>query len=219
METKLSDAVTGAKNAIKSENNLVKKCILRRSASLYAAVKRIKSNKKPRQTLARRALKNHCSNNVENSAIKSKVEAKTFLKTIDHYRSNKSNVESMIGDNLEPRLSTSKRLTNNSMRMHTSSEKIAAVRHGAKRLKIVSSTKTFKVLPEIRESNVTGETDAKVSLKITRTYEKQNAKGAHDKARLGGHIKPDKSFRLKETNKTAVKESFIFEQGMKQNSK
>lgn len=221
LETKLSDAVTGAKNAVKNESNLVKKCILRRSASLYAAVKRIKSNKKPRQTLARRALKNHCSNNVENSAIicavKSKVEAKTFLKTIDRYRSSKSNVESMIGDNLEPRLSTSKRLTNNSARMHVSSEKTAAVRHGAKRLKIVSSTKTFKALPEIRESSVMEETDAKVSLKITRAYEKQNAKG--DRARLGGHIKPDKSFRLKETNKTAVKESSIFEEGMKQNSK
>ncbi|XP_050447124.1 cytosolic carboxypeptidase-like protein 5 isoform X1 [Cataglyphis hispanica] len=223
LETKLSDAVTGAKNAIKSENNLVKKCILRRSASLYAAVKRIKSNKKPRQTLARRALKNHCYNNVENSAIicavKSKVERKTFLKTIDHYPSNKSNVGSVIGDNLESRLSTSKRLTNNSVRMHISSEKTAAVKHGAKRLKIISSTKTFKALPEIRDSNVMGETDAKVSLKITRTYEKQNAKGVHDKARLGGHIKPDKSFRLKETNKTAVKESFIFEGGKKQNSK
>lgn len=221
LETKLSDAVTGAKNAVKNESNLVKKCILRRSASLYAAVKRIKSNKKPRQTLARRALKNHCSNNVENSAIicavKSKVEAKTFLKTIDRYRSSKSNVESMIGDNLEPRLSTSKRLTNNSARMHVSSEKTAAVRHGAKRLKIVSSTKTFKALPEIRESSVMDETDAKMSLKITRAYEKQNAKG--DRARLGGHIKPDKSFRLKETNKTAVKESSIFEEGMKQNSK
>lgn len=103
--------------------------------------------------------------------------------------------------------------------MHISSEKTAAVKHGAKRLKIVSSTKIFKALPEIRESNVMGETDAKVSLKITRTYEKQNAKGVHDKARLGGHIKPDKSFRLKETNKTAVKESFIFEGGKKQNSK
>ncbi|XP_070163298.1 cytosolic carboxypeptidase-like protein 5 isoform X2 [Polyergus mexicanus] len=214
LETKLSDAVTGAKNAIKNESNLVKKCILRRSASLYAAVKRIKSNKKPRQTLARRALKNHCSNNVENSAIicavKSKVEAKTFLKTIDRYRSSKSNVKSMIGDNLEPRLSTSNRLTNNSARMHVSSEKTAAVRHGAKRLKIVSSTKTFKALPEIRESSIMEETDAKVTLKITRAYEKQNAKG--DRARLGGYIKPDKSFRLKETNKTAVKESSIFEE-------
>ncbi|XP_072757587.1 cytosolic carboxypeptidase-like protein 5 [Anoplolepis gracilipes] len=225
LETKLSDAVTGAKNAIKNESNLVKKCILRRSASLYAAVKRIKSSKKPRQTLARRALKN-CSNNVENSgiicAVKSKVEAKTFLKTIDHYQSSKSNnVKSMIGDNLEPRLSTSKKLTNNSAKMHVSSEETAAVKQGAKRLKIVSSTncKTFKALPEIRESGVMEETGTKVSLKMTRAYVKQNAKGTLDRARLGGHIKPDKSFRLKETNKTAVKESSIFEEGMKQNPK
>ncbi|KMQ91458.1 cytosolic carboxypeptidase-like protein 5 protein [Lasius niger] len=217
LETKLSDAVTGAKNAIKNESNLVKKCILRRGASLYAAVKRIKSNKKPRQTHARRALKNHCSNNVENNAIicavKSEVEAKTFLKTIDHYRSSKSNIGSVIGDNLEPRLSTSKRLTNNSTRMHVSSEETAAVRHGAKRLKIISSTRTLKALPEIRESSgVVEETGAKMSLKITRAYEKQNPKGAYDRARLGARIKPDKSFRLKETNKTAVKESSTFEE-------
>lgn len=216
LETKLSDVVTGTKNAIKNESNLVKKCILRRSASLYAAVKRIKSSKKPRQTLARRALKNHCSNNAENSAIicavKSKVEAKTFLKTIDRYRSGKSN-GSVIGDNLEPRLSTNKKLTNNLARM--SSEETAAVKHGAKRLKIVSSTKTFKGLPEIRESGVVGEAGAKVSLKLTRAYQKQNAKGTHDnRARLGRHVKSDKSLRLKETNKTAVKESSIFEEGV-----
>lgn len=210
LETKLNDAVTGAKNAIKNESNLVKKCILRRGASLYAAVKRIKNNKKPRQTLARRALKTHCSNNVENSAIicavKSQVEAKSFLKTIDRYRSGKSSV---IGDNLEPHLS--KRLTNNSARM--SSEETAAIRHGAKRLKIISSTRTLKALPEIRESSsVVEETSAKMSSKMTRAYEKQNAKGTHDRARPGGPVKPDKSFRLKETNKTAVKESSVFEE-------
>lgn len=213
--------MTGAKNAIKNEGNLVKKCLLRRSASLYAAVKRIKSGKKPRQTLARRALKN-CSNNVENTGIictvKSKgMEAKTFLKTIDHYRSGKSNASSVIGDNLEPR----KKLTNNSARMQvSSSEETAAVKQGAKRLKIVSSTnKTFKALPEIRESSILEETGSKVSLKMTRPFEKQNAKGTHDRPRLGGHVKSDKSFRLKETNKTAVKESSIFEESMKQNPK
>lgn len=194
LETKLNDAVTGAKNAIKNESNLVKKCIIRRGASLYAAVKRIKNNKKPRQTLARRALKTHCSNNVENSAIicavKSEVKAKSFLKTIDRYRSGKSSV---MGDTLEPQLN--KRLTNNSARM--SSEETAAIRHGAKRLKIISSTRTLKALPEIRESSsVVHETSAKMSSKMTRAYEKQNPKGTQDRARPGGHVKLDKSFRI-----------------------
>lgn len=119
----------------------------------------------------------------------------------------------MIGDNIEPRLSTNKKLTNNSARM--SSEETAAVKHGAKRLKIVSSTKTFKALSEIkRESGVVEEIGAKMSLKITRVYGKQNVKGTHNRARLGGHNKPDKSLRLKETNKTAIKESSIFEEGI-----
>lgn len=215
LETRLNDAVTGAKNAIKSEGNLVKKCILRRGASFYTAMKRIKSGKKPRQTLARRALKNHCANNVENSAIicaiKSEVEAKPFLKAIDRCRSNRCNVGSAIGDTHEPRLSANKKLTatNSSAKTRVSSEETAAVRHGAKRLKIISSMKTSKPTPEVGEpSCATEETGTKVSPKIPRTCDKQNVKGAHERARIAGHVKPSESSKLKKINKTAVKESF-----------
>ncbi|XP_018315688.1 cytosolic carboxypeptidase-like protein 5 isoform X1 [Mycetomoellerius zeteki] len=191
LETRLNDAMTGARNAIRSD--LVKKCILRRGSSFYTAVKRIKSNKKPRQTFTRRALKNHCANNVENSAIicaiKSEVEVKPFLKVIDRFRSSKSNVASTISDTLEPRLnSANKKLTktNSSAKIRVSSEETAVVRQGAKRLKVISSTKTSKLLPEVGEPSCAAEeVSVKGSPKIPHTCDKrQSIKGARDTARI-----------------------------------
>lgn len=224
LETRLNDVVTGARNVIRSEGNLVKKCILRRGASFYTAMKRIKSGKKPRQTLARRALKNHCANNVENSAIictiKSEAEAKPFLKAIDRYRSNRSNSKgSTISDTLT-RLNANKKLTatNSSAKTRVSSEETAAVKHGAKRLKIISSTKMSKPLPEVGESSCAAEvTSAKVSPKVSRTCDKQSVKGVRNRARIVGRVKPSESSRLKKINKTAVKESS--EESTKQNPK
>lgn len=217
--------MTGARNAIKNEGSLVKKCILRRGASFYTAMKRIKSGKKPRQTLARRALKKHCANNVENSAIicaiKSEAETKPFLKAIDCYRSNRSTSKgSAISDTLEPRLSVNKKLTatNSSTKTRVSSEETTAVRHGAKRLKIISSTRTSKPLPEIGESSCAAEeTSAKVSPKVSRICDKRSVKGVRDKVRIVGRVKPSESSRLKKINKTAVKESS--EESTKQNPK
>lgn len=218
--------MTGARNAIRNEGNLVKKCILRRGASFYTAVKRIKSCKKPRQTLARRTLKNHCANNMENStiicAIKSEVEAKPFLKVIDRYRSTKSNTGSTISDTLESRLNVNKKLkaTNSSVKTRVSSEETVAVRHGAKRLKIISSTRTSKPLPEIGESScAVREIGAKVSPKVSRICDKQNIQGTHDRARIAGHVKPNEFSKLKKINKTVVKESSILEESAKQNPK
>jgi len=209
IETKLSDAMTGARNVLKTEGNLMRKSILRRGASLYTAVKRIKGNKKSRPTLARR--KNHCVNsNAENSAIicaiRSEVERKSFLNTIDHYRSNKSN-GSVINEH-EPRLNThtyaNKKLTDNSTKMHVSSEETAMVKHGAKRLKIIS--RISKALPEIGESSCNiEETGTKVSLKMSCACDKQSVKGIRDKVRIGGrYMKPNRSSKLKEM-KTAIK--------------
>ncbi|XP_067208882.1 cytosolic carboxypeptidase-like protein 5 isoform X1 [Linepithema humile] len=208
IETKLSDAVTGARNALKTEGNLMRKCILRRGASLYTAVKRIKGNKKPRPTLARR--KNHCVN-AENSAIicaiRSEVEEKSFLNTIEHYGLNKSNVGSVVNDTLEPRLNThtcaSKKLADSSAKTHVSSEETAVVKQGAKRLKIIS--RISKALPEIGESSCNmEETGAKVSLRTSRAYDKQSVKGMRDRARIGRCMKP-RSSKLKEME-TATKE-------------
>lgn len=221
LETRLNDAVTGARNVIRNESNLMKKCILRRGASFYTAMKRVKSSKKPRQPLVRRALKN-CASNVENSAIicaiKSDIETKPFLKTIDRYRSNKSNAGSTISNVLEPRLSANKKpmVTNSSTKMRVSSEETAAVRHGAKRLKIISSLRTSKPLPEIGESSyVAEETSTKVFSKVPRTCDKQSVKGACDRARIAGYLKPNESSRLKKINKTVVKESSVLDESTK----
>ncbi|XP_018375422.1 PREDICTED: cytosolic carboxypeptidase-like protein 5 [Trachymyrmex cornetzi] len=193
LETRLNDAMTGARNGIRSEGNLVKKCILRRGSSFYTVVKRIKSSKKPRQTFTRRALKNHCANNVENSAIicaiKSEVEAKPFLKAIDRFRSSKSNIASTINDTLEPRLnSANKKLmtTNSSVKMRVSSEETAMVRQGAKRLKVISSTRTSKLLPEIGEPSCAAEkVNAKGSPKVPHICDKrQSIKRTRDTARI-----------------------------------
>jgi len=218
LETRLNDAMTGAKNAIRSESNLVKKCILRRGSSFYTAVKKIKSSKKPRQTFTRRALKNHCANNVENNAIicaiKSEVEAKPFLKAIDRFRSSKSNIPSTIKDTLEPRLnSANKKLMtmNSSAKMRVPSEETAVVRQGAKRLKVISSTRTSKLLPKIGEpSCASEEVSAKRSLKVPHTCDKrQSIKGTRDTARIA--TCKNRTVFLKEINKTASKESFVAE--------
>ncbi|XP_012528940.1 cytosolic carboxypeptidase-like protein 5 [Monomorium pharaonis] len=226
LETRLNDTVTGAKNAIKNEGNLIKKCIFRRGASFYTAMKRIKSGKKPRQPLTRRALKN-CAGN-ENSAIicaiKSDIEMKPFsTKTIDCYESKGSNAGATANGGIEPRLSANKKPTvaNSSARTRVSSEETAAVRHGAKRLKIVSFMRMSKPRSEVGEcsSCAAEETTAKVFSNVPRICDKQSVKRACDRARITGYVKPSESFRLKKINKTAVKENPVHDESTKQNPK
>lgn len=227
LETKLNDAVMGARNVIKSEGNLMKKCILRRSASLYTAMKRIKGGKKPRQTTTRQALKSQCANDVNNDAIicaiSSEVGVKPmFLKTLDRYRPNRSNVGYV--NHTESQLNKKLTAPNSSTKTNISSEETAVIRHGAKRLKIVS-TRTPKALPEIGESSYAAEeTGAKVSSsKMPRTCSKQSDKGTHNRfrkhCRLTEQMKSDRSSRLKEMSKTVIKKSRVLEEDAKQNSK
>ncbi|XP_011346570.1 cytosolic carboxypeptidase-like protein 5 isoform X2 [Ooceraea biroi] len=234
LETKLNDAVTGVKNVIRSEGNLMKKCIQRHSVSLYTAVKRIKGNKISRQTSpAHRVLKNHSINNAEVRTIISDAGVKSLLKTIDPYQPIKLNVESVISNNLEPRLSTqmctNKKLTmkNNLTKTYNiSSEETAIVRHGAKRLKIVSSTRTTSKTSfcDIGESSCAAveEITAKtLSSKMPHIRDKQNLRGmrARKYDQLTEQIKLNKSSKLREINEVATKESFILEKGKKQNPK
>lgn len=190
--------MTGTRNVIKNENKLMRKSILRRGASLYSAMKRIKSSKKPRQT--RQALRSHSANNVEDNTVicTIKSEVKPFLKTIHYCRSTRSNIESVIcSDILEPRLNicTNKKLTatNSSLKAYNIPiEETTAVRHGSKRLKMISSTTMAKTtLSEIEES-FCSKTSAKVSSKMTRVHGKQNIKEINNKTRI-----PVKSSKLK----------------------
>lgn len=226
LETKLNDAVMGAKNAIKSESNLVKKCLLRRGAALYTAMKRIKGSKKPRQIPpTRRTLKKQCANDVENDAIictiNSEGEAKPFLKTIDRHRPNKSNI-GYVGHTLEsPRLNTftytSKKLktTSNLAKMNTLCEETAVVRHGAKRMKIVSINASKTPLPEIGESSGAVEKNSKVSSRISHACNKPSIKGTCNRGRKHYRLPTEqtKSDGLKETNKKCTKGNSVLEEG------
>lgn len=233
LETKLNDAVMGATNAIKSESNLVKKCLLRRGAALYTAMKRIRGNKKPRQQIpARQTSKKQCANDVENEAmtcaINSEEGTKPFSKTIDCHRPSRSNA-GYVGHALEsPRgltacTHTSKKSTamNNSAKIHTSCEETAVVRHGAKRMKIVPSDLS-KAFPEIGESSCAVEkASGKVSSRIPHPCNKRNIKGTtcnrirkHCRLHLTEQTKSDGSSELKEMNKKSIKRDSILEGGI-----
>ncbi|XP_076174734.1 cytosolic carboxypeptidase-like protein 5 isoform X3 [Ptiloglossa arizonensis] len=186
IKSQISDSSVGPKNSMKSETSLIKKsCIIRRSTSLYTAVKRIKSNKKPRPSITRKPLKNQCVNNIENNskipAIRSEGVVKAFLKTTEN-RLKKSNLRS-INDPLssqmkESREYPSKKLapSNKLSKMTMSVEETAIVKHGPKRLKIVS-TKVIKVRPEIGESSNNALETIKSPSKQLFLRNKQNAKG------------------------------------------
>ncbi|XP_076239192.1 cytosolic carboxypeptidase-like protein 5 isoform X1 [Calliopsis andreniformis] len=158
LESRISDSSVGAKSSMKSETNLVKKpCIIRRTTSLYTGVKRIRNNKKPRQTITRRPLKNQCVNieNTKISAIRPDGVVKSFLKTTENRlrNSNVGCVDDSLGSQLKDSQYQAKKLiTNKSSKMALSSEETAIVKHGAKRLKIVS-VKVNKGRPEIGESS------------------------------------------------------------------
>ncbi|XP_032665889.1 cytosolic carboxypeptidase-like protein 5 [Odontomachus brunneus] len=222
LETKLNDAVMGATNVIKSESNLVKKCLLRRGAALYTAMKRIKGNKKQRQITTRRTLKKQCVNDVENDAIicaiSSEERVRPFLKTIDRQRPNRSNA-GYVGRILEPpRLSaytyTNKKCT--TTKVHTSCEETAVVKHGAKRMKIVSLNAS-KAFPEIGESSCAVEkANDTVSSRIPHTCNKHNVKGTCNRVRKHcrlptEQIKSGESSDLKEVNKKSTKRNSILE--------
>lgn len=222
LETKLNDAVMGATNVIKSKNNLAKKCLFRRGAALYTAMKRIKGNKKQRQITTRRTLKKQCVNDVENDAIicaiSSEEGVKPFLKTIDRQRPNRSNAGPYVGRTLEPpRLSaytyTSKKCT--ATKVHTSCEETAVVRHGAKRMKIVSLNAS-KAFPEIGESSCAVE-KANESSRIPHACNKHNIKRTCNRqhCRLPTEqMKSGESSELKEVNKKSTKGNSILEGGM-----
>lgn len=220
LETKVNDAMT--KNVVKSESNLIKRCLLRRGAALYTAMKRIKASKKPRQIPARRTLKKQRANDVENDAITRAISSeggtKPFLKAIDRHRPNRANT-GYVGHTLEPsRLSTctyaSKKSTasNNSVKINTFSEETAVVRHGAKRMKIVSAN---------AESGGPSRTVEKINLKVSSRISranKQSVEGTCNRAKKHRQLptertKSDGSSGLREINKKSTKGNSVLEEG------
>ncbi|XP_050573623.1 cytosolic carboxypeptidase-like protein 5 isoform X2 [Bombus affinis] len=183
IESQISNSSVGLKNSMKSETSFVKKpCIIRRTTSLYTAVKRIKNNKKVRQTVTRRPLKNQCVNDIESSSkipvIGPKSIVKSFLKTSENRL--KSSCFGCINDSSEIRdiQYANKKLiaTNKFSKMALSSEETAIVKHGAKRLKIVSM-KVNKGKPEVGESSNNVPETIKSSSKTLFLSNKQNVRG------------------------------------------
>lgn len=219
LETKLNDAMTGVKNVIKNEGNMVKNCIERHGVSFYTVVKRVKSNKMSRQTSsAYRVLKNHCTS-AEICTTKSDMRVKSSLKRIDPYQMIKSNIKSISNDTREQHLNsqmcTNKKVTmkNNLIkRCNISSDATAGIRSGAKRLKTVSLLKTSKMsFCDIGESScaIVDGINGKMSSTIN---DKHSFEGIHNNKkhdRLTEQIKLTKSAKSKAINKVAIKESFV----------
>lgn len=183
IESQISNSSVGLKNSMKSETSFVKKpCIIRRTTSLYTAVKRIKNNKKVRQTVTRRPLKNQCVNDIESSSkipvIGPKSIVKSFLKTSENRL--KSSCFGCINDSSEIRdiQYANKKLiaTNKFSKMAFSSEETAIVKHGAKRLKIVSM-KVNKGKSEVGESSNNVPETIKSPSKTLFLSNKQNVRG------------------------------------------
>ncbi|CAL7934428.1 unnamed protein product [Xylocopa violacea] len=185
IESQISNSSVGLKNPMKSETNLVRKpCIIRRTTSLYTAVKRIKNNKKTRQSMIRRPLKNQYVNNIENSTkipvIGPKSVVKTFLRTSENQL--KAPCFGCINDSSELQLRdvqfANKKLTaaNKLAKMALSPEETAIVKHGAKRLKILS-TRVTKGRPEVGESSNNASEVIKSPSKAMLFFNKQNARG------------------------------------------
>ncbi|XP_076766180.1 cytosolic carboxypeptidase-like protein 5 isoform X2 [Xylocopa sonorina] len=185
IESQISNSSIGLKNPMKSETNLVRKpCIVRRTTSLYTAVKRIKNNKKTRQSMIRRPLKNQYVNNIENNtkipAIGPKSVVKTFLKTSGNQL--KAPCFGCINDSSELQLRdiqfANKKLTatNKLGKMALSPEETAIVKHGAKRLKILS-TRVIKGRPEVGESSNNAPEVIKSPSNAMLFFNKQNARG------------------------------------------
>ncbi|XP_033336783.1 cytosolic carboxypeptidase-like protein 5 isoform X2 [Megalopta genalis] len=179
IECQANDSSVGTKSSMKSEPNLAKKpCIIRRTTSFYSAVKRIKSNKKCRQTVTRRPLKNQCVNNVENNSkiptIRSEGMIKPFLKSAEGRLKN-SNFGS-VNDSLGRECSSKKHTATNKLsKMALSSEETAMIKHGAKRLKVVSA-RMCKARPEVGESSSNAPDATKPPSKSFCLRDKQNAK-------------------------------------------
>lgn len=179
IESQISNSSVGSKDSLKSDTNLVKKpCIIRRTTSLYTGVKRIKSNKKTWQAINRRSLKNHnntIENNLKTPVAGSKNVIKSFLKTS---RNRLKNSRPGSVKNSSELQCANKRLTtasNKFCKTALSSEETAIVKHGAKRLKILSMN-MHKGQPEIGESSKQVPEGAKLSSKVM--LKKQNVRGA-----------------------------------------
>lgn len=172
--------------------------IVRRTTSLYAAIKRMKSTKKSRQVANRKCLKNQRKMNVENgpmvktlrtsSTTNHGIKAALLKPIASRYRmglrTNMQNIGSaQLASSSRVKKQEKKTTKFLSIDQNVSSEQTSAVKQGSKRLKIVSP-RIVKTRPEIGESSkVSGQTGSpatsneKDTTAIVKFRNKQTTKG------------------------------------------
>ena len=214
----------------KCETSFVKKpCKVRRTTSLYIAIKKIKSNKKPRQIINRKSSKTQNSSNpkpiVQNNSLLSKIQCKTqlrvkkkFSKTAEFRPSVEANCleEKCTAVKTKRRKSSVKQTTTNNLQHQNSNAEITTVvKQGSKRLKVVSP-KLIMTRSEIGESPSANILDKKTKATSSKTLylcNKPKTKGTFIKSRKqclkAEQTKPKKSSKLKikNRNKTEANDS------------
>ncbi|XP_051161461.1 cytosolic carboxypeptidase-like protein 5 isoform X2 [Leptopilina boulardi] len=170
---------TSIENSTKIEINLIKKpCIVRRTTSLYTAIKKIKTNKKPRQIINRKLVKPQNSSNqkssIQNTSLITKIQTKNQLRIkkkfqkIPDYRQTtieSTTAQNSFDDKCTLIVQTKKRrsiiknhnnkIINNQKQNNMNMEITTIVKQGSKRLKVIGGQKIIKTRPEIGESPTT----------------------------------------------------------------
>ncbi|XP_066598204.1 cytosolic carboxypeptidase-like protein 5 [Prorops nasuta] len=170
-------------SVVKGETNLVKKaCIVRRTTSLYTAVKKIKGNKKTRQTTARKMfksqrLKSCTEENCGTSAIKSERRVKNSAKADQCSKSTTCNFSARPFTKYSGAIKKINTATN-TLETNMNTEDTAVLKQGAKRLKIISHG-IVDTQGGIGEPSSSSEkpTSAKANVKINFSCNKQSSKG------------------------------------------
>lgn len=183
-------------NSQKSDGNIPSKSlIVRRTSSLYNAVKRIKSGKRSSRQLPinRKSLKNQRRmNNVENGTIVSKI------------RSSRLGVKTAMLKPIGQHLTADKNLCNIIVGKHHGkktnveviTEHTSIIKKGTKRFKLVSQQRPLKTRPEIGESSKLSSNSSEKSTQKTAKVSiarNKRVKGTFSRLKKSEQMKPRKS--------------------------
>ncbi|KAK0164758.1 hypothetical protein PV328_003338 [Microctonus aethiopoides] len=183
-------------NSQRSDGNIPSKSlIVRRTSSLYNAVKRIKSGKRSSRQLPinRKSLKNQRRmNNVENGTIVSKIRSSrlgvktTMLKPIGQHLTADKNLCNIIVGKHHGKKTNVEVITE-----HTS-----IIKKGTKRFKLVSQQRPLKTRPEIGESSKLSSNSSEKSTQKTAKVSiarNKRVKGTFSRLKKSEQMKPRKS--------------------------
>lgn len=193
--------IDNATTSTKIEVNIVRKpCMVRRTTSLYSAIKKIKNNKKPKQIINRKSVKAQNSSNqkptIQNTSLISKIQTKNqtrakkkFLKTADYRQTMETNCledKCTLVQAKKRRPIIKSTIHNNHQKQCVNMEITTIVKQGSKRLKVIGA-KIMKTRPEIGESADENSLDRKIikatSSRTISMSNKQKSKGSFVKTK------------------------------------